>query len=226
MRRPIGLILSAIVLSLAALFLLLMTALMAFGGFFTAHQPSSVMAPHLVMYFMFAFSAIYAALAVWAILTVIGILRLRLWARYSILIIGGGLAVFCILGVFGILLGRTMSPAMQAKQPGVDPHIFSIVFLFMAAINLLIAAVGIWWLIYFNLRSIRELFSNPAQLLQSSDSASIFTHAPTAIKITGCLILFSAVCCLLCAFLPFPAFLLGFVIPPAATHFVYIGYAA
>ena len=77
MRRPIGLILSAIVLSLAALFLLLMTALMAFGGFFTAHQPSSVMAPHLVMYFMFAFSAIYAALAVWAILTVIGILRLR-----------------------------------------------------------------------------------------------------------------------------------------------------
>jgi hypothetical protein len=226
MKRPLGLILSAIVLSLAALFLLLMTALMAFGGIFTAHQPSGVAAPHLVIYFMFAFSAIYAALAVWAILTVIGILRLRSWARYSILIIGGGLAVFCVLGVFGTLLGRTMLPAMQAQQPQVDSRISSIVFLFMAAINLLIAAVGVWWLIYFNLRSTRELFSNPAPLIQASDHTSTFSRTPTAIKVIGCFVLFSAVCCLLCAFLPFPAFLLGFIIPPAITHILYIGFAA
>jgi hypothetical protein len=227
MKRPIGLILSAIVLSLAALFLLLMTALMAFAGIFAKHQPSIAAATHFVTYFMLAFSGFYAALAVWAILTVIGILRLRSWARYSILIIGGGLAVFNVFGIIGALIGRTMLPTLQAQQPTADPHIMSAVFLVMAAINLLFAAVGIWWLIYFNLRSTREIFSNPATLILSSANVSgSFSRTPTAIKIIGGFLLFSAICCLFCAFLPFPAFFLGFILPPAQTHILYLCFAA
>jgi hypothetical protein len=76
MNRPIGLILSAIVLGLAAIFPLLMTALMAFAEVYAGHRPT-MSAPHFIAYFMVAISVFYAALAVWAILTVIGILRLR-----------------------------------------------------------------------------------------------------------------------------------------------------
>jgi hypothetical protein len=226
MRRPIGLILAAIVLSLAALFLLLLTALMAFGTIFARHQPSIAAAPHFVTYFMLAFSLFYAALAAWAILTVIGILRLRSWGRYSILVIGGGLAVLGVFAVFGTLLSRTMVlPTLQAQQPTADPHIFSIVFLFMAAIDLFIAAIGVWWLVYFNLRSVREVFSNPAMLASSSANAGSLSRTPTAVKIIGGFLLFSAICCLLCAFLPFPAFLLGFIFPPPATHLLYLCFA-
>src|SRR5271155_4602312 len=113
MKRPVGLILSAIVLSLAALFLLLLTAVMAFAGIFARHQPSIALMPHLLMYVMLACSVFYAALAVWAILTVIGILRLRSWARYSILTVGGGLAVIGVFAVFGILVSRSMLPTQQ-----------------------------------------------------------------------------------------------------------------
>jgi hypothetical protein len=231
MKRPVGLILSAIVLSLAALFLLLMAAVMAFASVFAGHQPATVAVPHFAMYLVLALSVVYAALAVWAMLTVIGMVRLRSWARYSILIIGGGLAVISVFLVFGTLLGRSLLPSVQAQQPAVDPHILSAVLLVMTAFYLLVAGVGIWWLIYFNLRSTRELFSNqsvfhPSMAGTSTSSAiSRFSQTPTAIKIIGGFFLFSAVTCLLCVFLPFPVFLLGFILPPSASHVIYLCFA-
>jgi hypothetical protein len=228
MKRPVGLILSAILLSLAALFLLLMTALTAFASIFAQRQLSIAAMPHFALYSMLAVSVFYAVLAAWAILTVIGILRLRRWGRYSILIIGGGLALLGVLAAaFSLLFSRTMLPALQAQQPTANPHIMSLVFLFVAAFYSLIAAVGIWWLIYFNLRSIHAIFSDPAILVLSSAGAGgDFSRTPTAIKIIGGFLLFSALCCLLCAFLPFPAFLFGFIVPPGATHILYVCFAA
>jgi hypothetical protein len=237
MKRPVGLILSAIVLSLAALFLLLMTALMAVAGIFAGRQPLPAGAPHFLTYFMLVIGLFYAALAVWAILTVIGILRLRSWARYSILVIGGGLAAFGLFAVLGTVLSRTMLPTLQAQQPTVDPHIMSAIFMVMAVIDLLIAAVGVWWLIYFNLRYTRELFRMPTLAavnpygqppiasLPAKSYDGFFSspeRAPAAIKILGWLFLVFAVCCLPITLLPFPAFILGFIVPVKASHFLYL----
>src|SRR6266576_671567 len=98
MKRPVGLILSAIMLSLAAFFFILTAAFMVFVGIFANHQPmiaaTPTVTPHFFIYLMLAVAMFYAALATWATLTVIGILRLRSWARYSILIISGGVTVF------------------------------------------------------------------------------------------------------------------------------------
>jgi hypothetical protein len=218
MNRPIGLILSAIVLSLAALFLLLMTVLMAFGSVFAGHQSSIAATPHFVTYFMLAISVFYAALAVWAILTVIGILRLRLWARYSILIIGGGVAAMSLLSIFILAVSRSMMPA----QPGIDPHIAKIVLLVIALFYALIAGIGIWWLVYFNRRPIRELFRNPVLLSgPSENAASALAEVPIAITILGCFFLFGAVCCIPLIFLPLPAFILGFILPARSAHVLY-----
>ena len=138
-------------------------------------QPSGLERYHAAFLYIFHADCqrLYAVPAVWVILTVIGILRLRSWGRYSILIIGGGLAVLGVLAVlFSTLFSRAILPALQAQQPAVDPHIMSFAILFVAAIYLFIAAVGIWWLIYFNLRSIRQIFSNQAMLVPSSGIAN------------------------------------------------------
>ncbi len=225
MKRPIGLILSAIVLGLIALFLLLIAALMAFSGTFAAHQPAFAASRHFILYLMLAIGAFYAVLTVWAILTVIGILRLRQWGRYSILIIGGGLAAFNLFTAFFTILSRTVLSGLTPQQPTVDPHITFLVTAFMIGINLLFAAVGIWWLIYFNLRSTRELFSDQDHLLQAPAFPGRFSRTPTAIKIIGCFLLFSAFCTLLGAVLPFPAFILGFILSPTGSHIMYLGFA-
>jgi hypothetical protein len=226
MKRPIGLVLSAIVLSLIALLLLLIAALMAFSGIFAAHQPAFAASSHFMLYLMLAIGAFYAVLTVWAILTVIGILRLRQGGRYSILIIGGGLVAFNLFGVVITILSRTLLSGIAPQQPSVDPHITFLVTAFMVGTNLLFAAVGIWWLIYFNLRSIRELFSDPDRLLQAPAFNGRFSHTPTAVKIIGCFLLFSALCGLFGAVLPFPAFLLGFILSPTGSHIMYLCFAA
>jgi hypothetical protein len=224
MKRPVGLILSAIGLSLAAFFLLLTTALMIFAGINARNQPSISATPHFVMYLMLAVSVFYALLTVWAILTVIGILRLRSWGRYSILIIGGGLSVLGLLAALFTLLGRTMFSA-QPTRPPLDPHMMSAVFLLLTVFYLFIAAVGVWWLVYFNLRPIRDLFTNSSLLTEPSASSSPFSRTPTAIKIISGFLLLGSACCLLCIFLPFPTFFLGFIFPPPWAHIIYICFA-
>jgi hypothetical protein len=229
MKRPIGLILSAIVLSLAALFFVLTTILMVFAGIFADHHPfiaaTPAVAPHFFIYLMLAVAVFYATLATWATLTVIGILRLRSWARYSILIIGGGIAVLSLFAGMGTLLSRTMLPTLSAQQPNADPRILSGVFFVITALYLLVLAVGVWWLIYFNLRPIRELFSI-AKFQIPSSADLVVSPVPTPIKIIAGFLLFGAVCCLLCIFLPFPAFLLGFILPSTAAHILYMAFAA
>ncbi|MEO6804767.1 MAG: hypothetical protein ABI286_04980 [Edaphobacter sp.] len=50
------------------------------AGIFVGRQPSTAATPHFAIYLMLTVGIFYTALAVWAILTVIGILRLRSWA--------------------------------------------------------------------------------------------------------------------------------------------------
>lgn len=228
MKRPIGLILSAIGLSLAAFFLLLLTLMTVFASIHARNQPSisaaSSATPHFLTHLMLAVSVFYIILTIWAILTVIGILRLRSWGRYSILIIGGGLSALGLIAALFTLSGRTMFSA-QPTQPLLDPHIVSAVFLVITVFYLFIAAIGIWWLVYFNLQPVRNLFANASLLSLPSASAGPFSRTPTAIKIISGFLLLGSVCCLLCIFLPFPVFFFGFILPPAAAHILYVSFA-
>jgi hypothetical protein len=120
-----------------------------------------------------------------------------------------------------------MLPNLSAQQPNADPRILSAVFVVLTAFYLFVSAIGVWWLVYFNLRTIREFFSSAR--IQTPSSAGILASPdpiPTAIKIVAVLLLFSAACCLLCLFLPFPAFFLGFILPLTATHVLYLAFAA
>ena len=231
MKRPIGLILSAIVLGLAALFFILTAAFMVIAGIFADHHPNiattPATTPHFFLYLMLAVALFYVALATWAIFTIIGILRLRSWARYSILIIGGGITILSLFSAMATLLSRTMLPTLPAQQPNADPRILSAVFFVITAFYLLVSAVGVWWIIYFNLRPIRELFSIAAvQISSSIDSAVTPKAVPIPITFIAGFLLLGAVCCLLCIFLPFPAFILGFILPPTAAHILYVALAA
>src|SRR6185312_15972388 len=100
-----GLILSAILLCLAALFFLLMTATTIFAVFFIGrHNPSASPTPPFLIYIELFFCIFYLGLAVWDIVTAIGILRLRSWARYSIIAIGVCTAIFSLMGIIGLVV--------------------------------------------------------------------------------------------------------------------------
>ncbi len=162
MRRPVGVILSCIVLGLAALLLLLNAAGSFFSILLVGHlsgTPSGPPPMPAVTAVVFVFlGLVYLVLAAWAITTIVGLVNMRNWARYSVIVIGAGVALIGFLGAVGMIAGRA-SMGSAPLPPGQNPEVLRVVMVFIALFCLAIAAVGIWWVVYFSLRSTSEAFA-------------------------------------------------------------------
>jgi len=166
-RRPVGVILSAIVLGLGAVFQLLSAAVTLFGALMMGHLPPTPSAPGVapppmifVKVSVALVSCFYLALAGWAIATLVGLIRMRPWARISIMVIGGGLTAMGLMFALVSFALPTMMRTMPMPPNG-SPAMLRGVFIGMAVVSLLVAALGVTWLVYFALRSTREAFANP-----------------------------------------------------------------
>lgn len=163
-QRPTGVVLAAIVLGFVSLALLVFAAIFGFTAAFAGSVQSSAQVPgappaNVMMAMMAAFALIIAALAVWGIATVVGLLRMRSWARISIMIIGGLLAAVSVLNALGSIAAPSLMRSMpMPPNAHVDPEKLRLVFMLVAVFWLIVAAVGIWWLVYFALRRTRECF--------------------------------------------------------------------
>lgn len=237
MRRPLGVTLSSIVLGLCAAFALLLTASTVFLVVYFRRLPVFQGRPGpppgvFIDVFLFL-GAIFLIVAVWAAATLYGLLKLRSWARYSIVVIGGLLTsvggVLIVGCVFLALAPPTVEAPLGTLPRSMMQAIFAIESLFYAAV----AALGIWWLVYFNLRNTKVFFLSPqelgyaqAQSLSSDrDAPQRFEHVPAAIIVLACLFCISALCCLLCAFLPLPAFLFGAIVTGRAVPILYVTFS-
>ena len=130
MKRPFGVIFSAVVLLLGSLFQLLMAFVMAFSGAFMPMQTSpgglpgasaTTPMPPWMSTFMYLFSFFCLTLAIWGIVTTVGLFRLRNWARYSVLVIGGGIALIGLVSMLTSLLlifiPMPLPPSAGTSQP-------------------------------------------------------------------------------------------------------------
>jgi uncharacterized membrane protein (DUF2068 family) len=218
MKRPFGLVFSAIILLIGSLFQFLMAGVMALSGAampkgtatggFPGAPPTAPM-PAWIPVYMYCLSVFVICLGVWGIVTTIGLFRLRRWARYSILVIGGGLAligtvsmlVTALLVFVPLPLPASADPSQAQTVQGMIKVIFVVVALFYA----LVGALGIWWLVYFNRKQVRDIFAGAGGQIAES-------RRPFLIALLAVLNLIGAAGCLLMALLPLPLLLLGFIL--------------
>jgi hypothetical protein len=168
--------------------LCLMAGLSALGAVIAQHAPMTIEAPGAPQSSSFMLGAMifsvlfYLILAAWAIATVVGLFRMKSWARISIMIIGGGLAV---IGLFSTLVTAAMPMIMKSipTASNTDPAILRATFLVIAVIWLLVTAVGISWLVYFALRRTREAFAQAA-LQQGLPAPGVAAVYPTPTPMT------------------------------------------
>ncbi|MFZ1084384.1 MAG: hypothetical protein WAN35_05425 [Terracidiphilus sp.] len=232
MKRPLGVVFSAVLLILGSLFLLLIALGMAFSGAVTQSQiqsgglpgaPATPPLPSWMPIFMYVFCAFFVALAAWGILTAVGVIRLRRWARYSILVIGGVLALFGLMLFLGTLLMTLVPLPMPANVDASQAHttqaIVKVVFGVMALLYAIVGAVGVTWLVYFNRQKVREAFASATGIVVES-------RRPILISVLAVLNLIGSVSCLLCMFIPFPAILFGWVIEGWGKVATYLVFAA
>jgi uncharacterized membrane protein (DUF2068 family) len=232
MKRPFGVIFSAILLILGSLFQLLLAFGMAFSGAIFQKQirsgglPGTTAAPPLpgwMPVFMYAIGVFFIALAVWGIVTAVGLIRLRRWARYSILIIGGLLAFFSLISLLVTLLMMLVPLPMPANVDASQAHtaqaVTRIMFGVMALVHTIVCAIGVSWLVYFNRRKVREVFINATGRVLES-------RRPILISVIAVLNLIGAGSCLLVLFLPMPALIFGWMIDGWGKVALYLVFAA
>lgn len=150
-------------------------------------------------------AAVFLGVGAWAIASGIGLLRLKSWARISILILGGLLAGFAFVGLLGAVMVTVMP---MPTPPGKEmPHGFmAAVGAIMAAWCLIQMAVGIWWLVLLNRKAVKE------QFLGEGVTQAVGGR-PLSITVIAWLMTVSGVLCIpLYLVTHYPAMLFGMVI--------------
>jgi hypothetical protein len=227
MRRPLPVILSAILLGIFAAFQLLAAAGMIFVAVVTRNKslpamppgPTPLPASFLPVLFV-VLALVYVAFAAWFIATLIGLVRLRSWARYSQLVIAGLMTAFA--GV-GLLMLAIMPSMMPTTGPVPNANIMHGVFLFIGLIYAISIAIGIAQLIYFNRARTRAIFLGDVSLPLAPPNTFTGKRRPTAITILSWLFMIAGPMTVLYAFFPLPVLVFGFVYYGVAAH---VSYAA
>ncbi len=237
MNRPFGVVFSAIILLLLSLLqLLLAFGTAVSGAVLPMHSaarslpgaPPPPPMPTWLPIFMYVLCAFFLALAAWGIATAVGLFRLRNWARYSVLVIGGGLALIGFVSAIttGLLtlVPLPIASTVDASQAHAIQAMTKVVFGAVAFFYALIFAVGVSWLIYFNRRKVREVFATAANQVHSlaGDVASsagqvlpaldLSSPRPFLISVLAVLSMIGAGCCLLMALLPIPGAIFGLIL--------------
>lgn len=232
MKRPFGVIFSAVLLILGSLFQLLMALCMAFSGAISHKQigaggvagaTAAVPLPGWMPVFMYALCVFFIGLAAWGMVTAVGLFRLRRWARYSVLVIGGLVAFFSLVILLVTLLMMLVPLPVPANLDASQAHtalaMTKVVFGVMAFVHGIICAVGVSWLVYFNRQKVRDAFT-------SATGQAWESRRPILISVLAVLNLIGAGCCLLMVFIPLPGALFGWILDGWGKAALYLVFAA
>jgi hypothetical protein len=189
MSRPVGVTASAIVAILGSIFALLLAGVLVATPYIAPPQSQ----PPNGAQFAIAAALMFVALAGIGTWTSVGLFRLRSWARTSILVFAGFIAVGCI---FSLLI--TMAVPMPPATTAGTEHIIRRTIAVMFGIP---AAIGVWWLIQFNTQSTKAAFASPI-----AEAASL---RPLSITIIAWASIAGGAVCLFPMLARMPAFLFG-----------------
>ena len=154
MRRSAGVTISAVVAFVGSGFSLLVVGLVALS--FVIGSVARPM-PRGIGHFQASGAVFYLGFAAWRIASGAGLLKLREWARISLL-------VFAVLLAFGsivaalVMLFIPMPVASNDPNTQLTAHVMPMIRIGSVLLYGGFGALGVWWLYYFNKRSVRDEF--------------------------------------------------------------------
>ena len=193
---PSAVVAAGIVGILASLFTILI-AIASIAGMFMLPPNNSVAIPPSAKPPAIAMMCLLGGLAIFGIFTSVGVVRLKKWARVSMLVWGGLMAAFCgVILVFTAFVPLPETPANASVSLPFSRILISVLY----GIPFLI---GIWWLILFNQTAVKEQF-----LAVAPDDGQIVAapqpRCPLPLAILAGFSVFSAGFSLLLPFTNFP----------------------
>lgn len=200
MSASVGITLAAIVDGLGSCLMLLLGGITV--AIFAFHPPSipgpTAVAMRPVMIGAGVFYLILGALGLW---TAVDLIRLRSWARYSVLI-------FAVLLSFFSLVAILFAAFIPIPTRADAPQVASYVRIFMISFYGLLLGVGAWWIVLFTRRRTIERFRSNLPVEPSSRTNA----RPIVITVIAGYLIFGAVSIIVIAALQWPQLLFFYVL--------------
>lgn len=174
MSRPAGVTAAAVVAIIGSVLTLAFACMMEIMARVGPFGPTSTPPVPIPQYtaFLTTIAIALVALGALGIASAIGVLRLRPWARMSMLIFAGILAGICGISVVVLVLTPLPVPA------GMDPRLMLAMKPTIITIYFVPALIGVWWLIQLNTPSAKSAFVDPTAPITAA-------ARPTSISVIG-----------------------------------------
>jgi hypothetical protein len=154
-NRSVGVTVSAVLAILGGILTLLAGVMLLFG--LSSGVPIPENQVHFLKYFM-VFTALFLfAAGAWSIATGMGLMRLREWSRISVLVFSALLLLVCVPGLL-MFLAMPFPPPGTAPTPELTENVLKATRVFLVIFYAILAALGGWWLYFFNKRSTKDQF--------------------------------------------------------------------
>ena len=155
MNRSAGITISAVIALLGSGLAVLTGFLMLFASTSGISVPENQ--AQFFKYFMVFTALLFFGAGAWGISTGSALLRLREWSRVSMIAFSALLLFICIPGLF-IFLMMPFPPPGTVPNPQLTKNILMAMRIFLTVFYAMLAALGGWWLYFFNKRSTKEQF--------------------------------------------------------------------
>jgi hypothetical protein len=216
MKRSTGVTLSAVLVFFGSAMALLAGLFAVAALKFAPHR--SIPTPFLRGALIFD-GALDVAFVAWGIASGVGLIRLRQWARMSMLVFSGIMIVFCLIPM--VIIPFVPLP----PQSDTVPSNFGLVFrIGVVAFYGLFVALGVFWLYFFNKRSVKDQFKGIS--VQEGLAAESRPERPLAIVILAWLFIIGGCFTPFALFMRVPAFFFSFAVPGRWGGLVFIAFAA
>lgn len=179
MPRSVGVTTSAVVVIAGSTFTFLLGAVMLFGSAVMPKSSQAARVPMDIGSILITEAIVIFAFAGWGLATGIGLLYLKRWARISLLIFAGILAFISLFSALFV----AFIPLPLTNDPNLPANFTSMMRAGMGLFYGAIAALGGFWLYFFNKRSVKAQFQ-PTQPVPESAAGDLFAGtavpAPTS----------------------------------------------
>lgn len=155
MNRSVGVTVSAIVVIFGSVLALLAGLMTLFASSSDLPVPENQV--HFLKYFMVLVALLLFAAGAWGIASGMGLLRLRESSRISMLVFSALMLLLCIPG-FLMFLVMPFPPPGTSPSPQLPENVLTATRIFMVVLYGVLAALGGWWLYFFNRRSTKDQF--------------------------------------------------------------------
>jgi hypothetical protein len=154
MPRSAGVTVSAVVAIIGSAFTILFGAIMAAGSALVSKSSPPANVPINIGAFLVVEAAIICGFGAWGLAAGIGLIYLKRWARISILVFAAILVVFSLPGALFI----AFIPFPKTNDPNLPVNFMPLMRAGIALFYGMFAALGIFWLYFFNKRSVKTQF--------------------------------------------------------------------